>query len=83
VGLQMALEPVPVKCRIPEILREKRSEPHQVYEDINMSKHQFSDYSNMRKIPNLKNAVLIANYLQVPVEELHVWKWVERKRGRQ
>ena len=79
----MALEPVPVQCRIPEILRERNLEPYEVYEKINMSKQQLSDYSTMRKIPNLKNAILIANFLQVPVEELHVWKWVERKRGRQ
>lgn len=79
------MEFIPVKCRIPELEREKKVEPYQVYEALEMSKQQYSAYRTNRRIPHLPNAMLIADYFGVPVEDLHVWKKVNvsRNRGRQ
>lgn len=76
---------IPVKCRIPDLERERKLEPYEVYEAIGMSKQQYSAYRNNKRIPHLPNAMLLADFFEVPIEELHVWKKVNvsHNRGRQ
>jgi transcriptional regulator with XRE-family HTH domain len=79
------MEFIPVKCRIPDLERELKLEPYQVYDALNMSKQQYSAYRTNRRIPHLTTAKLLADFFGVPVDDLHVWKKVSvsRNRGRQ
>lgn len=78
------MEFIPIRCRIPDLERERSLEPYQVYEEIEMSKQQYSAYRTGRKIPSYATAKKIAEFFGVPMDDLHTWRkvTVSRKRGR-
>lgn len=69
------MEPVPVRCRIPEILKSRGQSQQWLSEKTGLSKQRISDYVQLRYIMRLPTAILISKKLRVQVEDLHVWDW--------
>jgi len=70
------LEPVPVRCRIPELLIKIGKDQQWLAIQTGKQKQKISDYCNMRGgIMNLKTAALLAHYLKCSIDDLYVWEW--------
>lgn len=80
------MELVPVRCRIPELLRRvdrnqspiNRIKKNQTWlaEKVGISKQQMSDYILLRtNNMGLQRATLIAYYLDCAVDDLFEWEW--------
>lgn len=67
--------PVPIRCRIPDILHSIGKSQSWLADRTGLSKQRISDYVNLRRIPSLPIAYLIASVLKVNIEDLHVWEW--------
>jgi len=65
---------VPEKCRIPELIRERKMQAQELSLALGISKSQLSDYANMRKVMSIQTAKTIAEYFMVPIDDLYVWK---------
>lgn len=75
----------PGKCLLPDIMRERKLEPYQVYTDekIDMSRSQFSDYYTGRKKMSTGTLKLFAEYFGLPMDDIYVWIEIKpRKRSR-
>jgi DNA-binding XRE family transcriptional regulator len=62
------------RCRIKEILKEKRMSQMELALKINFSKQQISDIANGRYVLSLNNAMTIAKALNVNIEDLYEWE---------
>ncbi|MGG3920434.1 helix-turn-helix transcriptional regulator [Geobacillus thermodenitrificans] len=62
------------RCRIKEILKEKRMSQMELALKINFSKQQISDIVNGRYVLGLNNAMTIAKALNVNIEDLYEWE---------
>lgn len=69
------MEPVPIRCRIPELLRKKGKTQQWLADQTGLSKQRISDYVQLRYIMRLPTAALIARMLNVHIDELHIWEW--------
>lgn len=69
------MEPVPVRCRIPDILRAKGKTQQWLADQTGLSKQRISDYVQLRYIMRLPTAALIARKLNVKMDDLHEWDW--------
>lgn len=70
--------PVPIRCRIPELLKKIGQNQQWLADKTKMSKQQLSDYVTMRNIPGLIVAKRLSRLLKCNcVDDLHVWEWRE------
>lgn len=71
------MEPIPVRCRIPEHLERIGKKQQWLADKVGMSKQRMSEIVNLRSTNiTIKRAVLIAYYLECKVDDL--WKWEVR-----
>lgn len=70
------MEPVPVRCRIPELLKRIDKNKQWLADRTGISKQRISEYVNLR-VDNItmKRAVLIAYHLDCFVDDLFEWEW--------
>lgn len=61
------------KCRLRQILKEKKITQRELADRINMPVNQISDYVNDRRKPTYETAFNLAKGLKVPMEELFSW----------
>ncbi|WP_211749893.1 helix-turn-helix transcriptional regulator [Paenibacillus sp. Marseille-Q4541] len=72
----MELQPVPVRCRIPELLKKKGKNQQWLADRTGMSKQRISDIVHLRMNNiSIQRALLIAYYLNCKVEDLFEWEW--------
>lgn len=69
------MEPIPVRCRIPDILKSKGQTQQWLADQTGYSKQRISDYVQLRYTMRLPAATLIAKILRVHAEDLHEWDW--------
>lgn len=69
------MELVPVRCRIPDILRSIDKSQQWLSEKTGYTKQRISDYTKMRYIMSLPVAAVVAHALRVTIDELYDWKW--------
>lgn len=67
--------PVPVSCRIPEILFSIGKTQSWLADTTGLSRHRISDYATMRRVMSYQTAYMIAKRLNVYMEELYEWDW--------
>lgn len=65
----------PLKCLLPEIMRDRGLEPQDVYDhpDIKMSKQQFSAYYTGRKTMSIPTARVFGRFFGIPIDDLYLW----------
>lgn len=70
------MELVPVRCRIPELLKRINKNQQWLADRTGISKQRISEYVNLR-VDNItmKRAVLIAYHLDCLVDDLFEWEW--------
>jgi transcriptional regulator with XRE-family HTH domain len=75
------LVPVPIRCRIPDILRSKGLTQSWLADKTGLTKQRISDYVRMRdgRITSLQVAYLIANTLKVSPSDLYEWVWQKQE----
>lgn len=75
------LVPVPIRCRIPELLRSKGLTQSWLASKTGLTKQRISDYARMRdgRITSLQIAYLIATKLNVNPGELYEWEWQDQE----
>lgn len=66
---------VPVRCRIPDLLRSMDKSQQWLAEQTGYSKQRISDYAQLRYIMSLRVAALIAKVLKVYIDDLYEWEW--------
>jgi DNA-binding XRE family transcriptional regulator len=69
------MEPVPVRCRIPYLLNRIGKDQQWLADVTGKGKAQISDYCTMRKVMNLRTAVLLAHYLKCQIDDIYVWEF--------
>lgn len=67
------MEPVPIRCRIPDILESMGKTQSWLADRLNMSRHRISDYCRMRRLMSYPTGKLIADELNVPMQSLYEW----------
>lgn len=69
--------PVPIRCRIPDILRSRGKDQQWLADITGLSKQRISDYARMRgnRVMSLPIAYKIATALNVDLHELYEWRW--------
>jgi transcriptional regulator with XRE-family HTH domain len=67
--------PVPVSCRIPAILSSIGRNQSWLADMTGLSRHRISDYASMRRVMSYQTAYMIAQRLDVYMEELYQWEW--------
>lgn len=69
------MELVPVRCRIPDLLKRKDKNQQWLADRTGISKQRISEYVNLR-VDNisLKRAILVAYHLDCSVEDLFEWE---------
>lgn len=67
---------VPVRCRVPELLRKLGKNQQWLAEVTGMSKQTLSDIVTLRNDNiKMKKAALIAFHLKCDIDDLYVWEW--------
>jgi len=69
------MEPVPVRCRVPTLLKRIGKDQQWLADVTGKSKSQISDYCTLRKVMNIRTAVLIAHYLKCTLDDIYVWEF--------
>ncbi|WP_143810371.1 helix-turn-helix transcriptional regulator [Paenibacillus sp. MY03] len=69
------MEPVPVRCRVPTLLKRIGKDQQWLADVTGKSKSQISDYCTLRKVMNIRTAVLIAHYLTCTLDDIYVWEF--------
>ena len=69
--------PAIVRSRIPQLLAKIGKDRKWLAEKSGMSRQQLSDYINLRFIMHLNKAKLIAELLDVKIDDLYEWEWRE------
>lgn len=69
--------PVPVRCRIPELLEKIGQTQVWLSAVTRISEQRISDYSKMRYVMSLKTAKMIARALKCSIDNIYVWEWRE------
>jgi hypothetical protein len=69
------MEPVPVRCRIPQLLNRIGKDQQWLADMTFKSKSQISDYCTLRKVMNLRTSALIAHYLKCKIDDIYVWEF--------
>lgn len=67
--------PVPVRCRLPDILSSLGKTQAWLSDNTGYSPQRISDYARMRRVMSLEAAYLISSTLKVEIKDLYVWKW--------
>lgn len=65
--------PVPIRCRIPELLEQIDRDQQWLADMTGMSKQQISDYVRMRNLLGIAKAKQLARILKCHVEDLYEW----------
>lgn len=69
------MEPVPVRCRIPELLHRLSKNQQWLANELGIDKARISDIVNLRNYKmSLTLAVLIAHLLRCSVDDLFEWQ---------
>jgi len=70
------MELVPVRCRIPELLKKKGKNQQWLADQTGLPKQRISDYVHLR-LDNMtiRRAALMAYYLNCGIDDLFVWEW--------
>lgn len=66
------------KCRLNEILKKKKISQVDLALKLGMKKQQINAYANNDSTMTLKTAKNIANHLNVTIEDLYDFIWVEQ-----
>lgn len=67
------MEPYPIRCRIPELLLKIGKDQQWLADMTGKSKSQISDYCTLRKVMNLRTAVIMAFFLKCKIDDIYVW----------
>lgn len=67
------MDPVPIRCRIPDILDSMGQTQSWLADRLNMSRQRISDYCTMRRMMSYPTGKLIADELRVPMQTLYEW----------
>jgi DNA-binding XRE family transcriptional regulator len=65
----------PVRCRIPEILKEKRRTQVWLADQVDITPSYLSDLIHLRFNPGIEICAKIAYVLKVHIDDLYVWEW--------
>lgn len=68
------MEYEPVKCRVPELLLRIGKDQQWLSDISDLSKQRISDYCTLRKVMNLRTAVLISRCIGCSMDDLYVWE---------
>lgn len=66
----------PVRCRIPDILKQQRKSQVWLSEQIGMTKQQLGDYIHLRSIMGMTVGAKVAKALNVTLDDLYEWEWL-------
>ncbi|MNC57587.1 hypothetical protein D3C81_1650360 [compost metagenome] len=68
------MEPIPVRCRIPDLLHRLGKNQSWLSDMTGIDKYRISEYVNLRSYRiSLPRAVLIAHHLRCSVDDLFEW----------
>ena len=65
-----------VRCRIPDILKEKRKTQVWLAEEVDITPSYLSDLIHLRFKPGIEVCAKIARVLRVKIDDLFVWEWL-------
>lgn len=68
------MEFVPIRCRIPELLKRIGKDQQWLADQSGRSRQKISDYCNLRSIMSMATAKALANELNCSLDELYEWK---------
>lgn len=68
------MELEPVKCCIPDLLLRIGKDQQWLVIETGLPKQRISDYCTLRKVMNLRTAVLISKTIGCHIEELYEWE---------
>jgi Predicted transcriptional regulators len=66
----------PVRCRIPDILREKRKTQVWLADQLGITPQHMSDIVRLRSVIGIGMAARIAHVLKVKIDDLYDWEWL-------
>lgn len=72
------MEPVPVRCRIPELLDRIGKDQQWLADVTDKGPQKISDYCNLRTVMNLRTATLMAHYLNCMIDDIYDWEWQQK-----
>jgi len=74
----IAMDPVPIRSRIPEHLESLGRDRQWLQAKMNLSKTQLSDYENLRYMLGIVKAKKMARILKLKcIDDLYIWEWRE------
>lgn len=74
------MDPNPVRCRIPELLKRIGKDQQWLADLTGKSKTQISDYCTLRRVMNIRTAALLAYHLRCNIDDIYVWDiWQQKK----
>lgn len=72
------MELVPVRCRIPELLRRMSKDQQWLADQSDKSRQKISDYCTMRSIMNIRTAAIMAYHLKCSLDDIYEWEWQQK-----
>lgn len=69
----------PVRCLVPELLRERYIEPVEFYTYMGWTKQKYWTYANNEVIMSSGTQKTVAHYFGLPMDDIYEYKWVTRK----
>lgn len=70
---------VPIRCRIPNILRSMGKTQSWLADMSGYSRHRISDYVAMRRVMSIQVAATISHHLDIHIDELYEWRWQQEE----
>ena len=69
------MELVPIRCRIPDRLKQLGKTQAWLCDKTGIPKQRISDYIHLRVTMSFATAMIIAPVLKIRVERIYVWEW--------
>lgn len=63
------------RCLLPEILEKRKMTQEQLAHKTGIRFNQISEYCHLKRTMTIKNAKLIADVLNVKIEDLYEWEY--------
>lgn len=70
------MEPIPVRCRIPDLLHRLGKNQAWLADVTNINKTRISEICNLKEYNmSIRRATIIAHHLRCSVDDLIEWEW--------